>query len=220
LAIVNTELKNAPLPSIKRLPIYLNMLRLMQVKGRPVVSCTHIADDLHLDPTQVRKDLAITGIIGRPKVGYQVPELIQSIEAFLGWKKANEAFLVGVGNLGSALLGYEGFAHLGLKIIAAFDSHPEKAGKTIHGREVFPLEQLPSLASRMHVHIGVLTVPASAAQSAADVLIGSGIRAIWNFTATRLDAPPDTIVENVELASSLAVLSSKLEATMKNKKKS
>ena len=216
---MNAELRNAPLPSIKRLPIYLNMLRLMQVKGRPVVSCTHIADDLHLDPTQVRKDLAITGIIGRPKVGYQVPELIQSIESFLGWKNVNEAFLVGAGSLGSALLGYDGFEHLGLKITAAFDSHPEKIGKIVHGHEVLSLDQLPSLAARMHVHIGVLTVPAGAAQSVADVLIGSGLRAIWNFTATRLDAPPDTIVENVELASSLAVLSSKLEATLKNKKK-
>lgn len=213
------EIKNAPLPSVKRLPLYLNTLQVLQESGRDVVSCTHIAEFLKLDSTQVRKDLAITGIIGRPKIGYRVTELVEAIESFLGWRNSNEAFLVGAGNLGSALLGYGGFKRLGLNIVAAFDNSPARIGAEVYGKKVLPLEDLPNLAGRMHVHIGILTVPAEAAQEAADVLIGSGIRAIWNFTAARLDAPREIIVENVELASSLAVLSSRLEAVLKQERK-
>lgn len=215
-------MKAAPLPSVRRLPAYLRFLQTLKARGRDVVSCTHIGEELGLVSTQVRKDLAITGIVGKPKVGYIVPELIQAIQDFLGWNNTTDAFLVGAGSLGNALLGYEGFKEYGLNIVAAFDVDPKKVGAQVHGREVFPLEKLHDLVARMHVLIGVLTVPASAAQDAANYLILSGIRAIWNYTPVQLEVPPSVIVEDVKLSASLAVLSSRLaemlraEAAKKN----
>ena len=122
------EIRVAPLPSVRRLPAYLRLLYTLQAQGRDVVSCTHIADDLGLVSVQVRKDLAITGIVGKPKVGYQIPELIGAIENFLGWNNTKDAFLIGAGSLGSALLGYEGFKEFNLNVLAGFDINPAKIG--------------------------------------------------------------------------------------------
>ena len=207
-----SDIKRVPEPAIRRLPLYRRMLLKLKANNRPVVSCTHIAEELHLLPIQVRKDIAMTGIVGKPRVGYEVDELINAIEEFLGWKNDNDAFLVGAGNLGSALLGYKGFRERGLNIVAAFDNDPAKVGKAIHGVEVLPLDHLDNLAQRMHVQIGVLTVDQIAAQDVANYMVLSGIRAIWNFTQVRLDVPRETILENVDLSASLAVLSSKLTA--------
>lgn len=208
--------KVAPLPSVRRLPAYLRFLQTLKAHGRDVVSCTHIAEELGLISTQVRKDLAVTGIVGKPKVGYNVPELINAIEEFLGWNNTTDAFLVGAGSLGSALLGYGGFQEYGLNLVAAFDVDPAKVGLDIHGREVFPLEKLHDLALRMHVLIGVLTVPAPAAQDVATYMVLSGIRAIWNYTPVKLEVPESVVVEDVKLASSLAVLSSRLAEQLRN----
>lgn len=213
--MTENEMKAAPLPSVRRLPTYLRFLYELRARGRDVVSCTHIADDLGLVSVQVRKDLAVTGIIGRPKVGYQVSELIAAIEKFLGWNNTRDAFLVGAGSLGAALLGYEGFAEFNLNVLAGFDINPEKIGKQIHGKDIFALDKLPNLVKRMHVLIGILTVPAAAAQQAADLMVRSGIRAIWNYTPVRLHVPEIVIVEDVKLAASLAVLSSRLAESLR-----
>jgi redox-sensing transcriptional repressor len=208
------DVKTAPEPTLRRLPSYHHLLKRLELRGRAVVSCTHIAAELKLDPTQVRKDLAVTGIIGKPKVGYEVPMLVEAIESFLGWNNVSEAFLVGAGSLGSALLGYEGFKHYGLNIIAAFDTAPAKIGTRIHGRQVLSVQKLPDLARRMHILIGILTVPGEAAQAAADLMVSGGIKAIWNFAPAALNVPDDVIVENQELSAGLAVLSSKLSAAL------
>jgi redox-sensing transcriptional repressor len=211
------SIKALPLPSIRRLPSYLRLLYTLKARGREVVSCTHIAEDLELVSVQVRKDLAITGIVGRPKIGYQVAELIDAIERFLGWKNTTDALLVGVGGLGSALLGYEGFKEYHLNVLAGFDIDPAKIGTQVHGKEIFPLEKLPDLLHRMHVLMGILTVPAAAAQEAANLMVRSGIRAIWNYTPVQLQVPDSVIVEDVKLAASLAVLSSRLGETLRRK---
>ena len=202
--------KSAPLPSIKRLPLYLGFLRDLQRNKREFVSCTHIAEAFNFESVQVRKDLAFTGIIGKPKVGYSVPVLIDVIEDFLGWNNLNNAFLVGAGSLGSAFLGYERFQEYGLKILAAFDVDAAKIGVEIHGKEVLPLEKLPELAARMHVHIAILTVPAAAAQAAAEILVAGGVKGILNFAPVQLNLPEDVIVEDVNLAVSFAALSTRL----------
>ena len=116
--------------------------------------------DLNLVPVQVRKDLQYTGIVGKPKTGYAVPELIAAIETFLGWNNVNEAFLAGAGNLGTALLGHERFSNFGLRIVAAFDTDPEKVGQWVHGKMVLPLDKLADLAKRMSIHLGIITAPA------------------------------------------------------------
>lgn len=209
----------APLPSVRRLPLYLRVLNGFKASGRELVSCTHIASELRMDPVQVRKDLAITGIVGKPKIGYETEELIDSIEEFLGWKNTSDAFLVGVGNLGTALLGFKAFAGFGLNIIAAFDENPAKIGKRIRGREVLHVNRLLDLAPRMHVHIGVLTVPSEAAQQVADMMVKAGILAIWNFTPTKLEVPPGIIVERADLSTSLAALTSQLRAVVHPQRK-
>lgn len=201
--------KVGSLPTVKRLPAYLHLLREVSEAGRDMISSTHIADKLKLEPIQVRKDLAITGIVGKPKVGYYVPSLIKSIEEFLGWNNNTDAFIVGAGNLGSALLGYQGFEQHGLNIVAAFDSDPNKIGNEIHGKEVFPLDKMLNLAPRLRVHMGIISVPAEVAQSVADMMIAAGINAIWNFAPTNIDVPQGVVVQNEDLASGLAVLSVK-----------
>lgn len=196
-----------PHPSIRRLPSYLRLLRQLRLEGGQKVSCTRIARELDLDSTQVRKDLSLTGITGRPRIGYELAPLIAAIEVFLGWNRVTDAFLAGAGSLGRALIGYENFQHYGLNIVAAFDVAAGKVGGDIFGRKIHHLDDMPMLARNMGVTMGILTVPAAAAQTAADIMIASGIQAIWNFAPVKLDLPEGIAVENVELVSSLAVLS-------------
>ncbi len=196
-----------PHPSIRRLPSYLRLLRQLRVEGGQKISCTRIARELDLDSTQVRKDLALTGITGRPRIGYELAPLIEAIENFLGWDKTTDAYLVGAGSLGHALIGYENFAACGMNIVAAFDVSDIKLGERIHGRIIHHLNDMPGMAKSAGVKVGVLTVPGHAAQMAANVMIASGIEGIWNFAPVKLDVPEHVLVENVELVSSLAVLS-------------
>ncbi len=206
--------RSVPEPTLRRLPLYHRLLKGFEQEGRPFVSCTHIGEALGLDSTQVRKDVEITGIVGRPKVGYAVGELVRAIEGFLGWNNVNQAFLVGAGSLGAALLGYTKFQQCGLEIVAAFDTDEKKIGTMIHGKHVLPLRKLANLLARMHVHMGVITVPAAVAQHVADIMVEGGVRAIWNFAPVRLKVPGKIIVHNEDLYCSLAALSQKLAAAM------
>jgi redox-sensing transcriptional repressor len=169
-----------------------------------------IGRDLSLIPVQVRKDLQYTGIIGKPKTGYSISALILAIETFLGWNNINEAFLVGAGNLGTALLGHERFSKFGMRIVAAFDTDPAKIGQWIHDKAVLPLEQLSDLAPRMSIHLGIITTPAEVAQAVADEMVKGGIQAIWNFAPVKLRVPEHIVVHNEDLYNSLASLSWKL----------
>ena len=207
----NDVLKNtAPLPSVRRLPLYLTVLEEFAREGREWISTTDFSEILYLKPIQVRKDLAHTGIIGKPKKGFKVDELIATIYDFLGWNNLTEAFLVGSGALGSALLGYDGFRRHGLNIVAAFDVSPGLIGTTIHGMEVQPMERLPELALTRQVKLGIITVPSSGAQDAADRLVEAGIKGIWNFSPIKLHVPETVVVQREDISSGLAVLSVKL----------
>ncbi|MDR1611820.1 MAG: redox-sensing transcriptional repressor Rex [Planctomycetota bacterium] len=198
--------KAFPQPSIRRLPGYLRLLRQFREEGWDRISCTRIASELDLDSTQVRKDLSLTGIAGKPRIGYDLESLIAAIESFLTWDKTTDAFLVGAGSLGRALIGYENFGNFGLRIIAAFDVSDNRIGVPIHGRPVYHLREMPRLASELGVTLGILTVPAGAAEEAAAVMVESGLLGIWNFAPAKLDLPASVAVENVELVSSFAVL--------------
>jgi redox-sensing transcriptional repressor len=204
--MVDVQQKVGGLPSVRRLPTYLRLLKQFQEHGRDMVSSNRIAEMLRLEPIQVRKDLAITGAVGKPKLGYYVPSLIKSIEEFLGWNNRNEAFLVGAGSLGTALLRYAGFKQHGLSILAAFDTDETKIGTEIGDTEVLPLSKLSDLAERMHILTGIIAVPAEAAQEVADLMVSAGITAIWNFAPTRLDLPNEIVIQNEDLAAGLAVL--------------
>jgi redox-sensing transcriptional repressor len=201
---------SVPEPTLRRLPRYHRLLKQWQQAGRATMSCTDLGAELKLDPTQVRKDLEIAGVNGRPRIGYSVASVVEGIEAFLGWKKVNEAFLVGAGSMGAALLGYRKFEECGLKIVAAFDADPAKIGRRIHGKHVLAFNRLRDLVRRMHVMIGIITVPAAEAQAVADQLVEGGIRAIWNFAPVHLRVPAHVVLHNEDLYCSLASLSQKL----------
>ena len=199
--------KNYPVPSIQRLPVYLRFLKEQRLKGETGVSCTKIAEELGQLSVQVRKDLAITGISGRPKVGYKIDDLINAIEEFLGWNAKTRAFLVGAGSLGSAILGYQGFLSFGLEVVAAFDTNREKLGTTIHGCPVHHIDELTCMGLDKKIDIGILTVPSGAAASVARLLVDVGVRGIWNYTPVRLELPEHIVCEQVKLSASFAVLS-------------
>jgi redox-sensing transcriptional repressor len=213
-------LKTVSEPTLRRLPLYHRFLKELQATKREYVSCTGIGMELDLDPTQIRKDLESVGIVGRPRIGYVLTQVIDQLEQFLGWNNVNDAFLVGAGSMGSALLGYRKFEQCGLKVVAAFDLDASKIGTRIHGKHVLPLEKLPNLARRMHILIGIITVPAMEAQAVADLMVEGGIRAIWNFAPIRLRTPEHVIVHNEDLYCSLAMLSQKLFAALEKSQRS
>jgi redox-sensing transcriptional repressor len=208
----NARPHDIPEASLRRLPIYYRFLQQMVIDGVTQVSCADIARGLGLDPTQVRKDIEMTGIVGKPKVGYPLRDLVRWIENFLGWNRPKGAVLAGAGSLGSALLGYEQFRSHGMEIVAAFDVDCQKIGQWIHGREVQPLGFLPDLVRRTKIRLGVIATPAEAAQSVADLMVTAGIRAIWNFTPAHIQVPERVILQNEDLYHSLASLSFKLES--------
>lgn len=200
--------------SLQRLPRYLAYLKVRQKQGTLTVSSTNIAEDLRLNPVQVRKDLALATDAGRPKTGYPLDTLIDDLEHFLGYHNTRDAFIIGTGRLGCALLGYDQFAEYGLTILAGFDTNPALHGTEIDGKPIFPMEKLKNLVERMHVTIGILTVPNAVAQPVCEEIIGCGIQAIWNFSTVHLEVPDRVIVHNENLAASFAVLSTQMEASL------
>jgi redox-sensing transcriptional repressor len=202
--------KTIPLPTIRRMPNYLRVTRDFLEEGKEWISTTDFSEILGLKPIQVRKDLAFTGLAGKPRLGFEVSLLIKAITDLLGWNNSTDAILVGAGALGSAILGFKGFPEHGLNIVAAFDANPALVGTEIHGKTVFSLEKLDNLVLRMGITMGIITVPEAVGQETADHLVKVGIRGIWNFSPVTLRVPDDVIVQREDLSSGLAVLSVKL----------
>ena len=198
--------RQTPEPTLKRLPGYLYFLEQLKMEGVLNISAPAIGKALDLDPTQVVKDLAVTGVKGKPRVGYNTYELIHALEDFLGFNKINEAFLVGAGNLGSALMAYQEHQSLGLKILAAFDVDEAKIGQTIGGIHILEYNKLFHLSGRLNVKIGILTTPNHVAQEVAEDLVDCGIKAIWNFTSAKLNLPGKIIIQSTSMSSYAAVL--------------
>ncbi|HQO49149.1 MAG TPA: redox-sensing transcriptional repressor Rex [Bacteroidales bacterium] len=207
---ISKKLQPVPEPSVRRMPQYLHLVRSMREKGEVYVSAPAIARVLNLDPTQVVKDMAYTGVTGKTRVGFSTEELQFALEEFLGYNRKHEAFLVGAGFLGSALIQYQGFREAGMKIVAAFDTDKRKFGTDIQGVPVFSLEKFHDLASRLHISIGIITTPAGAAQPVADLMVAWGIKAIWNFAPVALRVPEQIIVQDTHIYANLAVIINKL----------
>ena len=213
------ELLNVSKATIGRLPAYHRYLQEKLAAGEKTVSSTAIAEDLHLNAVQVRKDLsAIAREAGKPKLGFAVADLIADIDRFLGYDNLNDAVLVGVGGLGKALAGYVGFKNYGLNIVAAFDADPARVGTTVGGIKVFPADELARLVRRLNVLIGIVAVPREAGQGVAGELIKGGVRAIWNFAPVHLNVPENIAVKNEDMAASLAILSKRLAEILNSEK--
>ena len=213
------ELTNVSKATLERLPSYHRCLAEKQEAGEKTVSSTAIAEELHLSAVQVRKDLAaISSAAGKPKLGFEVDELLCDIKRLLGYNNVTDAVLVGVGGLGSALAGYGGFKSYGLNIVAAFDTDPARIGKEVGGVRVYGADVLSQTVREKKVRIGIIAVPKQAAQAAADALVEGGVRAIWNFAPVHLALPADIAVKNEDMAASLAILSRRLAEILKNEK--
>lgn len=202
---------------LKRLPGYLSYLKSIHDSPSPYISATALANALGMGEVQVRKDLAMVSDGGRPKIGYLRESLIEDIEQFLGYDNTTEAVLIGAGKLGQALMGYGGFEAYGLNILAAFDTKGN-AEWTEEGKHIYHISKLQSFCKSHKVLMGIITVPAEHAQSVCEQLIECGIKAVWNFAPTHLDVPGHILVQNENMATSLAVLSMHLQAQIKEKK--
>lgn len=172
------------------------------MKGRDVISSFEIADLLNLDASLVRKDIAICGVPGNKKQGYAVLDLQKAIEKKLGFSTNKEIFIVGAGNLGSALAKYVDFKDYGIDILALFDKDPKKIGQEINGKKILALEKLESLISRISIKNIILAVPAESAQEVTDYAVKCGVQSIWNFTPTVLRVPKSVTVYYENIVSS------------------
>ena len=202
---------------LKRLPVYLAYLKNLPEDSGMYISATALANALNMGEVQVRKDLALVSDGGRPKVGYVRQRLVEDISQFLGYDNTTDAILVGAGKLGQALMAYTGFEAYGLNILAAFDVKPF-ASKTQEGKPLYPITELERFCRKHNVLMGIITVPAEHAQDVCDLLIANGIKAVWNFAPIHLDVPANILVQNENMATSLAVLSMHLQAQIKEKK--
>ena len=200
--------------TLKRLPTYLSYLKALPAEASANISATALAAGLHMGEVQVRKDLALVSDGGRPKIGYNREHLIADIENFLGYGNSNDAVLIGAGKLGRALLGYGGFAEYGLNIVAAFDANDTLIGTTNGGKPIMHLSRLGEVCQRYKIKIGIITVPAEYAQGVCDLLIENGILAIWNFAPKHLNVPDGILVQNENMAASLALLCKHLNERM------
>ena len=200
---------------LKRLPVYLSYLKSLPEDAPENISATTLAAALNMGEVQVRKDLALVSDGGRPKIGYQRLGLVEDIEQFLGYDNTNDAVLIGAGKLGRALLGYSGFSEYGLNIVAAFDENDAIIGTSKSGKPIMHLSRLVEICRREQIKIGIITVPAEQAQGVCDLLISNGILAIWNFAPKHLNVPDHILVQNENMAASLALLCKHLNEQMK-----
>ena len=186
---------------LNRLTLYHFILEDLR-EDEQYISSTRIAQLLNIDDSQVRKDIKYLDNSGKCRVGYEAKKLKHTIEKCLGLEQRKDAFIVGAGNLGSALAKYDNFKDYGLNVIAMFDNDEQKIGTTINGKDVFDITKIGSLASKLNVGIAILTVPKEAAKGTAQYLAGAGIKYIWNFTPCILDVPKDVKVWNENLIGS------------------
>jgi redox-sensing transcriptional repressor len=196
-----------PDKTVTRLSIYLRCLEELEAGGVTSVSSRQLAERFGLNSAQVRKDLAYFGQFGVRGLGYYIAELKHNLERILGLKQDWEVVLVGVGNLGSALIAYKGFQARGFKIGMAFDADPAKVGQVVGDVPIVEIAKLVPTVRRKKVKIAVLAVPAPAAQSVADLLVEGGVTAILNFAPAQLAVPEGIKVQNVDLSVLLKTLS-------------
>ena len=198
---------SVPKAVVYRLSLYLRELQHLLGAGSSTTSSTELGALLGFTDAQVRKDLAYFGQFGHPGIGYRCEELIAAIKIIVGTDKPWPVVLVGVGNLGRALLGYKGFGQQGFRIVRAFDVDPSKVGQTIEGICVESLDCAQQAIAESGIRMGLIAVPASAAQSVTDQLVLSGVDGIVNFAPVTLTVPDNVFVVGVDLAIELEQLS-------------
>lgn len=199
-----------PEPTLRRLPWYLAYAQLVLKSGELFISSTQIAKNIAIDASMVAKDLSFVQVSGRTRVGYDVKELVEVLETFLGFNKTHKAFLFGVGSLGGALMHDNGLEQFGLEIVAGFDVKYELSGTSINRIPIHHISRFEEIQKQTGTRIGILTVPVNKAQAVSDIMIEGGIQAIWNFTPYRIRVPQKIIVQNTSIYAHLAVMFNRL----------
>jgi len=195
-----------PKPTVKRLSLYLRELDALAEREQETISSKQLAASLGLTDAQVRKDLAYFGQFGHPGIGYRVAELIGRLKKILGTDRNWNAAVVGAGNIGRAVMPYARFARKGFDIVAVFDNDPKIIGTEVAGHKVRPMRDLAKLVKDREIKIGIVAVPAGAAQNVADALIDAGVRGILNFAPIRLDIHDEVSIVSVDFLLSLEQL--------------
>lgn len=209
--------KSIPRATLNRLPLYLRVLSQVDRERNAYVSSQKLAELVGTNSAQVRKDLSFIGELGVRGMGYDVHRLETSILYVLGLLEPRKAVVVGVGRLGSALIGYPGFIEKGFRIIGAFDSDPKKVGERVAGLKVGSMDELKKFVKENEpVDIGIITVPSSAAKEVAELLIEAGVKSILNFAPVSLETSNNVPVRYVDLSVEMQILSYYL---MKKEKK-
>lgn len=201
-----------PEPTLRRLPWYLAFLSMLRMDNVEHVSTTRIAEELDVDPSRIAKDLSVLGIKGKTRIGYRVDELEAKLRDFLGFGRDHNAVMVGTGSLGAALIADSGLRRYGLNIVAGVDTNPALAGTAINGVRIYAPERLRELVAELDIRIGIVAVPVECAQAVTESICRAGIKAIWNFTPSRIRVPDGVVVTNTSIYSHLALIYNRLSS--------
>jgi redox-sensing transcriptional repressor len=196
---------------VRRLPLYLRYLNELRKRNVQMVSSQELGKILDLNPAQIRKDLAYFGEFGKKGIGYDVAYLVEKIRHILKLDRVVPVALVGAGNLGRALCNYNAYLKDNMKIVAVFDSSPEKIGNQINNLTVLPMHLLEETIRSNEIRIGIITVPAFAAQTVADQFVAAGVEAILNFAPIIVKVPPNVRLHHTDLTTELQSLAYYLE---------
>ena len=207
-----------PEPTLRRLPWYFAYVSTLRTPEVEYISSTRIAEALDVDPSQIAKDLSFLGIRGKTRIGYQIEELPQALNDYLGFAQRHNPIMMGTGSLGAALIADSGLQRYGLNIVAGIDINPTLIGSRIGGVEIYAPDRLESLVQELSIKIGIIAVPVESAQDIADLAARSGIKAIWNFTPSRIRVPEGVVISNTSIYSHLAVMYNRL-ATISDSKR-
>jgi redox-sensing transcriptional repressor len=196
-----------PEPTVARLSLYLRLLRRLAAAGVGTVSSAQMEAQLGITSAQIRKDLSHLGEFGRPGIGYDVEHLLGRLTEIMQLDREQRVVIVGAGNLGSALVGYLGFANTVFRIVGIFDNNFSKIGRMLWSLEILDVQRLLEINAELRASIGLIAVPAEAAQEVADLLVKAGIRAILNFAPTVVTVPAGVALRHVDLTRELEILS-------------
>ena len=195
-----------PEPSLSRLSLYLRCLRRLVKDGVKTISSAEMERRCGTTAVQIRKDLSHFGEFGRPGVGYEVQHLLARLTEIMHLDRQHRVVVIGAGNLGSALAGYSGFVLSPFRVVGVFDNNLAKIGRRLWNLEILDANHLPEINRELKANIGLIAVPADAAQEAADLLVKGGIRAILNFAPRMIEVPSDIAARNVDVTRELEIL--------------
>lgn len=204
---MNDPTKRVPQVTVKRLSRYLRVLERFLEIGYETVSSEELANELHVKPSQLRKDLAYFGEFGTRGMGYSIPRLAEELRKILGLHRQWAIAIIGVGNLGTALLRYKGLNEKGFRVAALFDDDPEKVGSARSGIHIFHVDEFANVVREKNIQIAILTVPVPAARATAEIIMQAGVKAILNLAPVSIKTHPDVTCIQVDITSDLKILS-------------